>query len=244
MIDLNKFQEKLEEKLRNSRRLDENAFILVTQLPAPYSSIYGHVIDFLGCKKEIESQGKLNIQVSETERLRIIRLILFRLYVDTCIPRWSSQVLATGIRKIMSIPGAEINDVYSETYKVLGEFNCLLTKELKNFLLDLTKTLIANYKKQIHKIDIDKIIENDRFSDTSAKAYCRYLLVTADKATPELIIGILEMITDTDIWSEVVNGLQEFLQNPSVKPAVIEWLHSKELKHDQARKKIETMCSV
>jgi hypothetical protein len=167
------------------------------------------VFTFLGCSNDDTAPGKK--AVSQTQRIRAIRLMLLKLRAHTQSPQWSSLILETMFEAALQSLGAQIGDIVQALFGVLAESSGGLSEIQTHFIREIGIQVVGRHRREYASQDFSWLasaVMNPNADLTAAQAYLA-AYVLPPSLVPECRKAILAALQSTQFVDEVAQLLQD-----------------------------------
>ena len=171
MNDTVQYLLKVEQELRTMRTIGEASCSEFSNLPADKQVAFAKAIEFLGCRNVAGSSDLTVGIIDEPDRIQAVRLMCFKLFVDTGEPRWSSSMLERMLAAAMAVHGGSVTDIFRALLGLLGESEIHLTPSLASFLKQVVVLCFTNYRQSYDTADFSWLRRIANESLAPAQAY-------------------------------------------------------------------------
>jgi hypothetical protein len=190
------------EIVENSGTIGPDTWQAWMDLPREARIVFAVAAKFLGCKWE-SSESALRAPIAQADRIVVVRLLLLKLGVHQCEPRWSSSVLDRIVAIVMAFPGGSVGDLYCALYGLLGDYPCDLSPTMANFIQDFVVKCFTQYRDSYESVNWGSLAE----------------AVNRDSKTTQLYLALLA-IPPEDLPSEVASLIEKGLESTPYSHAV------------------------
>jgi hypothetical protein len=224
MIDKSELLQRAENDLHTRRTLTKSTCEGFATLPAESRIAYARAIVFAGC--DLADSGELapNTETLESDRINAARLMLLKLYLDQCDPRWSSWLLDQMLNAVTETPGGTVGDLFYALFEVLGDYTCNLTKTVANFIQDVVVGSLTRTRKLSQSVDLTWLIQKTLENPTPPQGYLAFLALPPERLSPKCIVAILRSFEATSYWEKAFSVMREDLHNEEGRRLLKEWL--------------------
>jgi hypothetical protein len=196
---------KLEGELRRTRAVSDQLCSEFSALLVNEQLAFSAVIEFLGCRPATAGNSVTTEAVPDMNRLRAVRLMYLKVFVDTGEPRWSSLMLERLVAAVMVIPGGGVNDVLCALFTLLGENDAGPTRPMTNFLKQIVVLCFSLYRKSYEAADFSWLEKGAREGLNSGQAY----LALYAHPQPTIRAAILKALDSSPYKDEAIRVLSD-----------------------------------
>jgi hypothetical protein len=216
MTNPNDFLNRVEHEVLKARAVSESTCAAFADLPLESRAAYGRAMRFLGCQSVgLPASGA--VSVPEVDRIRVSRLMLLGLHLDTDDPRWSSWMLDRLLEAVMGTPGGNVGDLLHALQEVLEEYSCDLSWPVRNLIRDLVIKCFSEHGDSYQAADWTWMVRKTIERSTPAQAYLALLAIPPDIMPPRCAVAILKELEGTPYQKEATNALEEDLHDPEAR---------------------------
>jgi hypothetical protein len=148
----NGFARQAELELRDTRAVSQSTRQAWENLAAAEKLAFDRAMAFLGCLPSATG-STAPPATSEADRIAAARLMLLKLGLDSCDPRWSSDVLDRVLKAVVETPQGGVGDIVSALLGVLGDYSPDLTRPVAFFIKDLVTKSFTSYRASYDSVE-------------------------------------------------------------------------------------------